>query len=186
MFKKEGIRLFGLFCLLQIFCINFAQIVNSQTQISNIANADFSTIEKDFVSPPENFRAGACWYWMNNHISKEDVINDLKAMKKAGITRVLLGSDIVSGNDFGKVKVFSPEWYEVMHTMLKTATELDIEVGRFNCPSWSQAGGPWIKPENRYCRTNHPYMTNNMGGDEPYREQPSGLLGPVMILNHEK
>jgi Icc-related predicted phosphoesterase len=85
---------------------------------------------------------------MNNHITKEGIVNDLKAMKKAGINWVLLGSDIVSGSEFGPVKVFSPEWYEAMHTMLKTATELDIEVGLFNCPGWSQSGGPWIKPEN--------------------------------------
>ncbi|MDR2383886.1 MAG: hypothetical protein LBD76_08420, partial [Prevotellaceae bacterium] len=37
------------------------------------------------------------------------------------------------------------------------------------------------EPENRYCRTNHPYMTNSIGGDETYREQPSGLLGPVEL-----
>ena len=37
------------------------------------------------------------------------------------------------------------------------------------------------EPENRYCRTNHPYMTSSLGGDEPYREQTSGLLGPVEI-----
>ncbi|MDR1098028.1 MAG: hypothetical protein LBL57_07850 [Tannerella sp.] len=40
-------------------------------------------------------------------------------------------------------------------------------------------------PNDRYCRTNHPYMTNSMGGDEPYREQPSGLLGPVAIWRDE-
>jgi hypothetical protein len=45
-----------------------------------------------------------------------------------------------------------------------------------------ESGGPWIKSENRYCRTNHPYMTDNKGGDEPYREQPTGLLDPVIIL----
>jgi hypothetical protein len=38
-------------------------------------------------------------------------------------------------------------------------------------------------PKNRYCRTNHPYVTKSMGGDEPYKEQTSGLLGPVIILN---
>ncbi|MDR0392016.1 MAG: hypothetical protein LBH59_08925, partial [Planctomycetaceae bacterium] len=106
------------------------------------------SLESEFVSPPENFRTGTYWYWMNNHISKEGIINDLKAMKKAGINWVLLGSDISSGNNFGKVKMFSPEWYECMHTMLKTATELDIDVALFNCPGWSQSGGPWIKPEN--------------------------------------
>jgi hypothetical protein len=37
-------------------------------------------------------------------------------------------------------------------------------------------------PEDRYCRTNHPYMKDSMGGDEQYREQTSGLLGPVTIL----
>jgi hypothetical protein len=105
-------------------------------------------LANDFVAPPENFLTGAFWYWMNGHITKEGVVNDLKAMKKAGINWVLLGSDIVSGNDFGSVKLFSPEWYEAIHTTLKTATELDIEVGLFNCPGWSQAGGPWIKPEN--------------------------------------
>jgi hypothetical protein len=43
--------------------------------------------------------------------------------------------------------MFSPEWYDAIHTALKTATELDIDVGLFNCPGWSQSGGPWIKPE---------------------------------------
>jgi hypothetical protein len=37
--------------------------------------------------------------------------------------------------------------------------------------------------ENRYCHTNHPYIKDDIGGDETYREQPSGLLGPVKILN---
>jgi hypothetical protein len=40
-------------------------------------------------------------------------------MKKAGINWVLLGSDISTGGDFGKVKVFSPEWYEAIYTALK-------------------------------------------------------------------
>lgn len=34
-----------------------------------------------------------------------------------------------------------------LHTALKTATELDIEIGLFNSPGWSQSGGPWVKPE---------------------------------------
>jgi hypothetical protein len=33
----------------------------------------------------------------------------------------------------------------VVHAALKKATELDIEIGMFNCPGWSQSGGPWIK-----------------------------------------
>jgi hypothetical protein len=29
---------------------------------------------------------------------------------------------------------------------LKTATKLNIEIGIFNSPGWSQSGGPWVKP----------------------------------------
>jgi hypothetical protein len=128
-----------------LFAISAGMVIAG---IGMFAYCKADTLERNFSVPPENFRTGAYWYWMNNHISKEGVINDLKAMKKAGINWVLLGSDIVSGKEFGKVKVFSPGWYEAMHAMLKTATELDIDVGLFNCPGWSQSGGPWIKPEN--------------------------------------
>jgi hypothetical protein len=42
------------------------------------------------------------------------------------------------------------------------------------------------EPENRYCSTNHPYMTslntNYYSGDETYHEQPSGLFGPVEFI----
>ena len=39
-------------------------------------------------------------------------------------------------------------------------------------------------PKDRYCKTNHPYITKEVwpGGDEPYRIQTSGLLGPVRLL----
>lgn len=43
-------------------------------------------------------------------------------------------------------------------------------------------------PEDRYCRTNHPYVKKDNwagGGDETYRIQASGLLGPVQFLFHK-
>ena len=137
----------------------------------------------NFAAPPENFRTGAYWYWMNNHISKEGVVNDLKAMKKAGINWVLLGSDIVSGGDFGPVKVFSPEWYEAIHAMLKTATELDIEVGLFNSPGWSQSGGPWIKPEQsmRYLASSETRVKGPAKIEQPL-PQPTGHFQDVKVL----
>ena len=36
----------------------------------------------------------------------------------------------------------SEPWWEILHTALKTATELDMEIGIFNSPGWSQSGGP--------------------------------------------
>jgi hypothetical protein len=38
-------------------------------------------------------------------------------------------------------------------------------------------------PEDRFCKTNQNYMTREIwpGGDEPFRLQPAGLLGPVTL-----
>ncbi|MDR1602697.1 MAG: glycoside hydrolase family 2 [Tannerella sp.] len=110
-------------------------------------NNRLSGLEESFKTPPDSIRTSVYWYWVNDHISKEGVVQDLQSMKQAGINRAFIGSNIVSGDYFGKVKVFSDEWWDVLHTALKTASELDIEIGLFNCPGWSQSGGPWVKPE---------------------------------------
>jgi hypothetical protein len=38
-------------------------------------------------------------------------------------------------------------------------------------------------PVERFCRANMSYMTKEVwpGGDEPFRIQPAGLLGPVTL-----
>jgi hypothetical protein len=46
----------------------------------------------------------------------------------------------------GDVRLLSPKWWAVLHTALKTATRLHIDIGIFNGPGWSQSGGPWIQP----------------------------------------
>jgi hypothetical protein len=68
-------------------------------------------------------------------------------MKKAGINRAFIGNIGLADIPYGKVKMLSEEWWEILHAALKTATELNIEIGVFNSPGWSQSGGPWIKAE---------------------------------------
>ena len=99
-----------------------------------------------FQNPGGKVRTSVYWYWMSGNMSKEGVIKDLEAMKRAGITRAYIGNIAGGGTEQGPVKIFSPEWWEVMHAALKKATELNIEIGIFNSPGWSQSGGPWIKP----------------------------------------
>jgi len=108
-----------------------------------------TTLERDFVTPPDDVRIGVYWYWISDNISKEAVVNDLDAMKTAGIGRAYIGNIWLDENPYGnvKIKVLTPEWWEVIHAALKRATELDIEIGIFNSPGWSQSGGPWVKPE---------------------------------------
>ncbi|MDR1675255.1 MAG: glycoside hydrolase family 2, partial [Tannerella sp.] len=99
-------------------------------------------LAEEFANPPTDQRVGCYWYWIDDTITREGVIADLQAMKKAGITRAYIGLT-GGGKD---VKFMSEQWWELIHTALKTATDLDIEIGMFNCPGWSQSGGPWIKP----------------------------------------
>ena len=51
---------------------------------------------------------------------------------------------------------------------------------------WSNrlTGDMLSDPNDRFCKTNHPYMKTEVwpGGDEPYKLQTAGLLGPVTIL----
>ena len=116
---------------------------------NTIKKTDFSAIEKSFINPTDKIQTSVYWYWINDNISKEAVVKDLHAMKQVGINRAFIGNIGLSPEEspYGKVKLFTDEWWEIMHTALKTATELNIEIGIFNSPGWSQSGGPWIKTE---------------------------------------
>jgi hypothetical protein len=49
-------------------------------------------MESGFVNPPDSIHTGVYWYWMSDNISKEGVIRDLQAMKKAGIMMAFIGN----------------------------------------------------------------------------------------------
>ena len=109
-----------------------------------------AALDVGFQNPPESVKTGAYWYWIDGNITEQGVLQDLEAMKVAGIDRVFIGN--VGGQGIGDpeahgVKLFSEEWWNILHSALKRAGELGIEVGMFNSPGWSQSGGPWVRPE---------------------------------------
>ena len=120
-------------------------------------NRDFAVIEKEFINPPEAVQTSVYWYWISDNISKEAVVKDLHAMKRVGVNRAFIGNIGLPPHEipYGNIKLFTDEWWDILHTALKTATELNIEIGIFNSPGWSQSGGPWVKPEQamRYLST---------------------------------
>ena len=111
---------------------------------------------ESFLTPPDSIRVGCYYYWVNEQVDPKGVVADLKWMKDNGITLAFLATDIRNrtrwenpweGQQFGKNKFQSKLWWKNLRTALKTAGELDIEMGIFNCPGWSQSGGPWVKPD---------------------------------------
>lgn len=109
--------------------------------------AQTTSLETEFNHIPDSIQTSVYWYWVSGNISKEGVIKDLEAMKKVGINRAFIANVTWGEANAGKIKLFTDEWWDILHTALKTATRLGIEIGIFNCPGWSQSGGPWVKSE---------------------------------------
>ena len=45
-----------------------------------------------FVAPPDSVQTSVYWYWLSGNVSKEGVVKDLEAMKRAGINRAFIGN----------------------------------------------------------------------------------------------
>ncbi len=146
-----------------LFAIILFQLSIQSCKIAGPKEISFDTIEQAFVTIPDSIQTSVYWYWLSDNISKEGVIKDLHAMKEVGINRAFIGNIGLSPNEtsYGKVKIFSEEWWDIMHTALKTASELNIEIGIFNSPGWSQSGGPWVKPSQsmRYLASSETRVT---------------------------
>ncbi|WP_457268668.1 glycosyl hydrolase [Pedobacter sp. UYEF25] len=136
-----------------------------------------------FRNAPDSIQTSVYWYWMSDNISKEGVVKDLKAMKSVGINRAFIGNISMDSTPYGKVKIFSDEWWDILHTALKTATELNIEIGIFNSPGWSQSGGPWVKPTQamRYLASSQTFVN---GGKEVSLKlpKPEGDFQDVRVI----
>jgi hypothetical protein len=119
----------------------------TKKRLSVKAPDPLATLETGFATVPDSIQTSIYWYWISDNISKEGVIRDLESMKKVGINRAFIGNIWQDNVPAGKVKIFTNEWWDILHAALKKATELNIEIGIFNSPGWSQSGGPWVKPE---------------------------------------
>jgi hypothetical protein len=143
----------------------------------------FSQIESGFKKVPDSIQTSVYWYWISDNISEEGVIKDLYSMKKAGINRAFIGNIGLDDVPYGKVKMLSEEWWKILHTALKTATKLNIEIGIFNSPGWSQSGGPWIKSEDamRYLISGETRVKGPVKYSEKL-EKPTPLFQDVKVI----
>lgn len=152
--------------------------------LSIYGSAQNKQLQKEFITPPESVQTSVYWYWMCGNISKEGVVKDLEAMKKAGINRAFIGNIYFEPYEGGRtVKLMSDEWWEVTHTALKTATELGIEIGIFNSPGWTQAGGPWVKPNEamRYLASSETSV-KGPGRISVQLKKPAGEFQDVKVI----
>ncbi|MCV9386651.1 glycosyl hydrolase [Reichenbachiella ulvae] len=100
-------------------------------------------VHSDFIKPKDDNTIWCYWYWINDDISKDGITKDLEAMKKAGIGGALIGN-INPAREDGKVPMLSDEWWSHMVHAVVEGKRIGVDIGVFNCPGWSQSGGPWV------------------------------------------
>ena len=142
----------------------------------NPLDTPYAELAETFGSPYGKVQTGCYWYWLCGNISSDGAAKDIEAMKRAGIDRAYI-ADIgkIDTLKRGPVDTFSPEWRDAFQTAFRRASELGVEIGLFNCPGWSMAGGPWVKPEQSMRRV----VSSSLAVEGPREDVVLPPLDPV-------
>ena len=100
-------------------------------------------LKEKFRSPTDENTLWTYWYWLRDDISKEGITKDLEAMKKVGIGTAFIGNINPEEKD-GKIPMLSEQWWDHMVHAIEEGKRIGVDIGVFNCPGWSQSGGPWV------------------------------------------
>ena len=106
-----------------------------------------TSILDDFLSPPQEAKPGAYWFFMNGNMSKEGMSADLAAMTQAGLARAI-PLEVTLGAVPAGVKYLSDEWLDCWRFAAAEAEKRGIDLTFPVGPGWCGAGGPWIEPED--------------------------------------
>jgi len=114
-----------------------------------------------FETPPAQTKPWCYWYWISDHITREGITKDLEAMADVGIGEVLIGNIFLDNQPAGTVKALSEEWWRLIEHAIREGGRVGVNIGIFNCPGWSQSGGPWIGAQEamRYLATSETRVT---------------------------
>ncbi len=129
-----------------LFILVISAVLFGCTRDNQLSVSEFKNLQSGFNIPADTNKVWCYWYWLNDDISKEGVTKDLEAMKAAGIGGAFIGNINPDEKD-GPVPLFSELWWETMVHAVTEGKRLGVDIGVFNCPGWSQSGGPWVKPD---------------------------------------
>jgi hypothetical protein len=126
------------------------------------------------------------WHWTNGNVTKEGITKDLEWMKRVGIGGFQL-VDVASGGGQTvekKINFGTPEWYDAVHHSASEGERLGLEMSIFSSPGWSEAGAPWVKPEEAMKRL--VWSETDIAGPLQFTgklPQPPSNEGPVRDLS---
>jgi hypothetical protein len=104
-----------------------------------------------FRQPPLEARPHTYWLWMNGHLHAPSAVEELRAMKDAGLSGVLLFEMGARGDKAAfpppGPAFLSDGWLAQLKLALDEARALDLQVDMSVISSWDM-GGPWIEPKH--------------------------------------
>lgn len=108
-------------------------------------------LEEGFRTPPPEARPHTYWLWLNGHVHLPTAVEELKAMKEAGIGGVLL-FEMGARGDPAVIPTpgpafLSPDWVAQLQVAADRAKALGMQVDMSVISSWDM-GGPWIDPKH--------------------------------------
>jgi hypothetical protein len=109
------------------------------------------TLEAGFRTPPMEARPHTYWLWMNGHVDMPSALEELQAMKHAGLSGVLLFEMGARGDKATfpppGPPFLSEAWVANLKRVLEETRRLDLQVDMSVISSWDM-GGPWIEPRH--------------------------------------
>lgn len=128
-----------------------------------LSPAQIRDLKADFLHPPNRYKPGVYWYFMDGNMTAESITKDLESMKKAGIGNLVF-LEVNVGVPEGPVRFLSKEWMDMFVHAEREARRLGIEITLGIGPGWTGSGGPWVKPEQSMQHLVASSVTVN-GGD---------------------
>ena len=156
------------------------------TRPVKISQEHYDKIQEGFITPADTNKPWCYYYWIGDDISKEGITNDLEAMKDFGLGAVLIGNINPDEVD-GPVPLFSDQWWDAMVHVVNEGHRIGIDIGFFNCPGWSQSGGPWVSYDKAMRHLVYSETTVTGGGDISVRlPKPAEEFQDTYVLGFRK
>jgi hypothetical protein len=131
--------------IVSIFCVLLAAGCGQRNSRSE-ETLDQEALITGFENPPDSIKPWIYWFWVSDNITKEGITKDLETMAHLGIGEALIGNVGLPEVPYGNVPVLGEEWWQLVEHAIHEGQRLGVNIGMFNCPGWSQSGGPWVKP----------------------------------------
>ena len=150
------------------------------------AQSATDALEQGFKTPPNSAKPRTWWHWTNGNVTEAGITKDLEWMQRVGIGGFQL-ADVAAGSGQvveKKINFGTPEWYHAVRHAAEEAQRLGLEMSIFSSPGWSEAGGPWVKPEQAMKKLvwSETRVEGQRKFDEKLPEPPSNE-GPVRDLS---